>query len=663
MSIKGFKVKGQVEKYDYQSLDNLPFFNEISNWGVKVVPYAPGALFVKDAGATISHLHQDVHVIADMPIEKGREYIVKIGNFQKTVVAQTQNGPSDQKIYLGDLSVKFNGTGDFLIQPGTTEDLEIFVTDQCALPGAHDIEILAVEDPGLNPLVIINDTFYNYLLVPMRISPIGFTIKANDQFTYICDGVEGTSYWKNDGVNYYIGNLFICDNSKIDTGEQFCLIKRAEQEFNLYFSEEAEHEFSLSLLPREVPTKLDYQFLPDNDECFAEGHASHVEGIRNRALGQAAHAEGVNTIAESLHDHAEGYYTHAKGGNSHAEGANSQALGMSAHAEGFQTVAQGNFSHSEGALTKAIGEQSHAEGVNNTASGPAAHAEGGATKAIAQFSHAEGIATNAMGDASHAEGNTTTAVGTNSHSEGMNTTASGIAAHAEGASSIAKGEAAHAEGAGCQAIGVHTHAEGFGTQTTGTQCHAEGSETISAGFGTHTEGIKTQAYGDCAHAEGWETIARGIHQHVEGRYNIEDTENKYAHIVGNGDPSKRSNAYTLDWDGNAWYKSDVRTRGLELSDIPVIDNNDYKIDIASIVSVEDEIRIGYRYLMSGTVVGDFKHIFNKNGNVKHKGTITVEDLGLVDKNNKVIIGSLLTTIQSLQAQIDELSQKIQNLES
>ena len=68
MSIKGFKVKGQVEKYDYQSLDNLPFFNEISNWGVKVVPYAPGALFVKDAGATISHLHQDVHVIADMPI-------------------------------------------------------------------------------------------------------------------------------------------------------------------------------------------------------------------------------------------------------------------------------------------------------------------------------------------------------------------------------------------------------------------------------------------------------------------------------------------------------------------------------------------------------------------------------------------------------------------
>jgi hypothetical protein len=30
-----------------------------------------------------------------------------------------------------------------------------------------------------------------------------------------------------------------------------------------------------------------------------------------------------------------------------------------------------------------------------------------------------------------------------------------------------------------------------------------------------------------------------------------------AHIVGNGTDSKRSNAHTLDWSGNAWYSGNV----------------------------------------------------------------------------------------------------------
>jgi hypothetical protein len=35
-------------------------------------------------------------------------------------------------------------------------------------------------------------------------------------------------------------------------------------------------------------------------------------------------------------------------------------------------------------------------------------------------------------------------------------------------------------------------------------------------------------------------------------------KNKYAHIVGNGTSrAERSNAHTLDWDGNAWYQGDV----------------------------------------------------------------------------------------------------------
>ena len=31
----------------------------------------------------------------------------------------------------------------------------------------------------------------------------------------------------------------------------------------------------------------------------------------------------------------------------------------------------------------------------------------------------------------------------------------------------------------------------------------------------------------------------------------------YAHIVGNGEESARSNAHTLDWSGNAWFAGKV----------------------------------------------------------------------------------------------------------
>ena len=68
------------------------------------------------------------------------------------------------------------------------------------------------------------------------------------------------------------------------------------------------------------------------------------------------------------------------------------------------------------------------------------------------------------------------------------------------------------------------------------------------------------ATGQYAHSEGYNTIASGAQQHVQGKYNIEDTESKYANIIGNGtSDSNRSNAHTVDWNGNAEYKGDVLT--------------------------------------------------------------------------------------------------------
>lgn len=176
---------------------------------------------------------------------------------------------------------------------------------------------------------------------------------------------------------------------------------------------------------------------------------------------------------------------------------------------------------------------------------------------IGDFSHAEGSSTTASGSNSHAEGASTTASGNSSHAEGGNTTASGVFSHAEGVGTTARGESSHAECNSTTASGSCSHAEGSNTTASGRYSHAEGASTTASGSCSHTEGASTTASGGCSHAEGNHTKASSQDQHVQGKYNIEDTANIYADIIGNGEYSSSSNAATVDWSGNAWFAGDV----------------------------------------------------------------------------------------------------------
>ena len=164
---------------------------------------------------------------------------------------------------------------------------------------------------------------------------------------------------------------------------------------------------------------------------------------------------------------------------------------------------------------------------------------------IGSYSHAEGYMSHSVGDYSHSEGYATHSVGHSSHAEGDSTEAIGPASHAEGGSS--------------SAIEYYSHAEGEGTKASG-RC-------------AHSEGHFTEARESASHASGLFTIASATGQVVQGRANLEDTKKDYAHIVGNGEVSyndttktykveSRSNAYTLDWKGNAWYLGDVTSKRL-----------------------------------------------------------------------------------------------------
>ena len=157
------------------------------------------------------------------------------------------------------------------------------------------------------------------------------------------------------------------------------------------------------------------------------------------------------------------------------------------------------------------------------------------------------------------------ASGHNSHAEGYNTMASGVSSHAEGNATTASGNyGSHAEGNMTTASGDRSHAEGTSTTASGNQSHAEGQNTTASGSCSHTEGLNTTASGSNSHAEGHGTIATRYNSHVQGSFNIEDTSKTYIHIVGNGrSESNRSNAHTLDFDGNAWFAGNIRVGGTE----------------------------------------------------------------------------------------------------
>ena len=126
-----------------------------------------------------------------------------------------------------------------------------------------------------------------------------------------------------------------------------------------------------------------------------------------------------------------------------------------------------------------------------------------------------------------------------------------------------------ATGTSTSATGNYSHAQGYHTTASGNQSHSEGYYTEVSGQSAHAEGNHSIASGDNSHAEGVQTIAKNNCQHVFGKYNISDSSinpptqiGNYIEIVGNGaNTDNRSNARTLDWQGNEVLAGTLTTGG------------------------------------------------------------------------------------------------------
>lgn len=124
----------------------------------------------------------------------------------------------------------------------------------------------------------------------------------------------------------------------------------------------------------------------------------------------------------------------------------------------------------------------------------------------------------------------------------------GEQATVEGIVNTASADYSHAEGQGNTAVGEASHVEGINTNA--------GNADNADAQAQHAEGNKTSAIGANSHAQNLGTIASGDNQTVAGKYNVSDADK--AVIIGNGtDDANRSNAYELDWDGNAKFAGTV----------------------------------------------------------------------------------------------------------
>lgn len=198
------------------------------------------------------------------------------------------------------------------------------------------------------------------------------------------------------------------------------------------------------------------------------------------------------------------------------------------------------------------------------------------------------------------------------------------------------GTDAFAEGKETKASGNFSHAEGFNTTASSAYSHAEGRGTIASGTVSHAEGTDSVASGARSHAGGYGTIAKGENQTAIGKYNVEDTSNKYAFIIGNGTSSTRKNALTVDWSGN------VESDGKKLATEEYVNQNGGKIDTISVNGSAQEIVDKNVNITIPTKTSDLTNDSNFLNSIPDE-YITEEELNLKNYQNDTEVQTKINT--------------------
>ena len=208
----------------------------------------------------------------------------------------------------------------------------------------------------------------------------------------------------------------------------------------------------------------------------------------------------------------------------------------------------------------------------------------------------------------------------------------GSSSFAEGFSVIASGNYSHAEGYNTTASEANSHAEGYHTTASGNSSHAEGYYTTVSGDKSHAEGDHTSAIGSNSHAEGYHTTATHRSQHVFGEYSVADystadatDRGNYIEIVGNGTSgTARSNARTLDWNGNEWLAGSLSIASITGNTASVISNSFCQIMNKTQTSMVG-MGMDTNYYPSFGIFADNKNLTATNSDITLAGTSNTWD--------------------------------------
>lgn len=240
-------------------------------------------------------------------------------------------------------------------------------------------------------------------------------------------------------------------------------------------------------------------------------------GNGNKAINFGAFSAGLGNISAGVGAFTEGCMTYAD---------------FLAHAEGLKTIA-GPYAHAQNMYVEATGIGSSGEGYRVKVSGTYGHGEGQETEATASCAHSQNFKTKATAPAAHAQNNQTEASGENSDATGFKTKSKAKNSHTGGEENIT------------EATAVNGFTEGYKNTNRAPRAFIAGGQWSSTSVDAHDSLVHGIAASATAPA-----------QRVGGKYPKSDP--KYLEIVGNGKSSSaRSNAYTLDENGNAEFAGEV----------------------------------------------------------------------------------------------------------
>lgn len=260
--------------------------------------------------------------------------------------------------------------------------------------------------------------------------------------------------------------------------------------------------------------------------------SSEGTGQGSIAFGENVDAPGNAAVAfnsgRAVGDYsaAIGYYVQANAMGSFATGAGGIADGKFAHADGMSTTAVGDYAHSEGFQTGAYGEASHAEGYGTLADAMYMHAEGVVNRPIYSY-YPDWVK------------NTSYAVGDK------------VNYHNGGYECIVANNDSYFKSANWQYIGPGVGCA-YPKWVSGNSYAKDDcvTNTIEYYGQTYTRGYKC-------------TVANDDSEFDFAKWQTLPSNGPVAFVIGNQDTYNAnhyggSNAFRVDWDGNAYLNGDLR---------------------------------------------------------------------------------------------------------